>query len=389
MARPPYKILHMHGTFDLGGKEARVVRLMNIWADKVHNTVLLGEAGHDAARAGLNPDVTAIFVTEPRLGGPPGIGKYRALARYMRDFDLVLSYNWGAMDGVMAHNLFHRIMDLPPLIHHEDGFNADEAVRRKASRNIYRRVALASAHALVVPSVLLERIAETEWGQSVDKVRQIPNGIDLTGFAERPPRTAIPGLTDDGRLVVGTLAGLRPVKNLRRLVRAVAPLRDKVTLVIVGEGEDRAAIEQEAHMLGITSLVMPGHLPRPQEFVGAFDIFALSSDSEQFPISLVEAMAARLPAVSTDVGDVAAMVAPANRPFVVPQQSEGAFADALARLVAEPETRHIVGEANRQRVETCFAEPMMVERYAKLYRTAIDGYHPRRGAKGRDDTSHD
>src|SRR3546814_17400481 len=62
-------------------------------------------------------------------------------------------------------------------------------------------------------------------------------------------------------------------------------------------------------------LCLPGFMNEPWNFIGLFDIFALSSDSEQFPISLVEAMAAACPAVATNVGDVVDMVAPENRPF--------------------------------------------------------------------------
>ena len=68
-----------------------------------------------------------------------------AIAKAMRDFDLVLSYNWGAMDAVMAHSMFAKSYNLPPLIHHEDGFNEDEAGGLKLSRNVYRQAALRRA----------------------------------------------------------------------------------------------------------------------------------------------------------------------------------------------------------------------------------------------------
>ena len=57
------------------------------------------------------------------------MGRYRKLATYMKKFHLVLSYNWGSMDGVMARTLLGQAMGLPPLIHHEDGFNHDEIER--------------------------------------------------------------------------------------------------------------------------------------------------------------------------------------------------------------------------------------------------------------------
>src|SRR3546814_5826834 len=84
------------------------------------------------------------------------------LACYMRGFDLLLSYNWGAMDGVMAHRL-HRKSIPARLIHHEDGFNEDESVRRNWKRNLFRRLALRGGASVVVPSTVLQRIAADEW----------------------------------------------------------------------------------------------------------------------------------------------------------------------------------------------------------------------------------
>ncbi|WP_336963424.1 glycosyltransferase family 4 protein [Sphingobium aquiterrae] len=369
--RPP-RILHLHSSFNLGGKEARAVRLMNLWGGRLRHSILNGFPAQSGARAAIDPAVAVDFPQAPALAGRMGPRHFHALARCMAGYDLVLSYNWGAMDGVMAHRLFSPFMRLPPIIHHEDGFNEDETAGLKPRRNRYRRIALGSAHALVVPSTVLRDIARTAWHQPERRLSFIPNGIPLDAYAQPPAPGAIPGLVRaPGKLLVGTLAGLRPVKNIRRLVRAVAPLHDRLQLVIVGDGADRAAIVAEAAGLGMDDLHMAGFLPDPHRFVGLFDIFALSSDSEQFPISLVEAMAAGLPVVSTDVGDVMAMVAPENRPLVVPAMDETAFSTALKRLVEDAALRRALGMANREKAFAHYGEPAMVEAYARLYGEAL------------------
>lgn len=363
-------ILHVHGSFTLGGKEARSVRLMNIWGDKARHSIVSADPAAMGARDAIDARIDVDFPDGPSFAGKPGLARYKVITAFLKRFDLVLTYNWGSMDAVMAHRLAGASAGLPPLIHHEDGFNADEAARLKTKRNLFRRVALQRAHGMVVPSVRLETIARSVWKQPAGKVHLIRNGIDVARYAASPAQDAIPGLVrTPGKLLVGTLAGLRPVKNIPRLVRAVAAHKDRLQLVVVGEGPERDAILAQAAALGLDDIHMAGFMDRPWRFVGLFDMFALSSDSEQFPISLVEAMAAGVPAASMNVGDVVNMVAPENRPFVVTDEQQ--LADALGTLAGDADLRARLGAANRLRATRDYAEADMVNAYARLYGQAL------------------
>jgi L-malate glycosyltransferase len=364
------RILHVHSTFALGGKEARAVRLMNAFRDAAEHSILSGMPGELAAREAIAPTVRVDFPDDaPPLTGRPGAARLLRLSRYMRRFDLVLTYNWGAFDAVMARRLFGG----PPLVHHEDGFNEDEAGELKTRRNLYRRVGLPAAYRLVVPSERLETVARKAWGQPAGRIERIPNGVAVARYAASPS-APIPGLDDrPGEIVIGTVAGLRAVKNLPRLVRAVAAMSAKnVRLVVVGTGPESERIAAEARRLGLAErLLMPGFLPDPAVWIGRFHIFALSSDSEQFPISLVEAMAAGLPAVATAVGDVPHIVSSDNLPLIVDPVDEAAFAAALDSLADRPDLRRAIGRANREKAAAQYDEAKMIARYARLYGEAI------------------
>lgn len=366
------KVLHCHSTFSLGGKEARAVRLMNVFGNAATHVILSAVPDALGARDAIDPSIRVSFPGEnaPALHGKPSLARYQRLSRYMQDFDLVLTYNWGSMDAVAARRVFAPLRRLPRLIHHEDGFNASEHQRLKGKRNAFRRLMLPTVERLIIPSQRLEAIARDVWHQPASRVCRIPNGIDVASYAVPPHADAIPGLAKKpGDIVIGTLAGLRAVKNLPRLVRAAAALPSHVKLVIVGEGPEHQAILAEAERCGLGNrLLLPGFLRDPSRYVGLFDIFALSSDSEQFPISLVEAMAAGCPAVTTDVGDISSMVAEENQAFIVAPDDEAGFANALARLVADESLRRAVGAANRARAIAEYDEAVMIERYRALYR---------------------
>ena len=340
----------------------------------VRHLVVSAQSDAYGASAALDPALDVAFLRDfPSLQGRPSPGRLLALARAMRGYDLVLTYNWGAMDAVLARMLFASALGLPPLVHHEDGFNEDEAAGLKPIRNRFRRLALRGAAALVVPSQRLEAIALGAWHQPAGRVRLIGNGIDLDAYKDTPARDAVPGLVKlPGAKWVGTLAGLRAVKNLPRLVRAFAALPADWSLVIVGEGPERARIESLARDLGLGGRVhLPGFVGRPADVVGLFDIFALSSDSEQFPISVVEAMAAALPVAAPGVGDVASMVAPANRQFITEPGSEAALAASLAALAENADLRRRIGAENRAEASVRFDEGSMIAAYRAVYAQAM------------------
>lgn len=343
---------------------------MNVFGNGLAHTVVSGQPGAYGAKVALDAGLQVAYPSDfPSLQGKPTPARLHALARAMQSFDLVLTYNWGAMDAVLAHRLYGAWMRLPPLVHHEDGFNHDEAAGLKRSRNVFRRVALGRASAVVVPSQRLEAIALDVWKQPRDKVRLIINGIATKAYQETSPSDSVPGLVkSSGEKWLGTLAGLRPVKNLPRMVRAFAQMPPEWRLVILGEGPERAAIEAQAQACGIADRVsLPGFIPNPSRAVGLFDLFALSSDSEQFPISVLEAMAAGIAVVSPAVGDVAQMVSVENQRFVTPVGDEAGLARSLVELGADAPLRQVIGNANQARAQAQFDEAKMISAYAVTY----------------------
>ena len=372
------RALHLHSSFAPGGKELRAARLMNAFGSGIDHVLVSGVPGELGAAVAIERHVRVVYPDDfPALSGRPTPWRLLRIARAMRGFDLILSYNWGAMDAVAAHRLYARVLGLAPLIHHEDGFNQDETVQLDPRRNLFRRLALRGAEKLVVPSRRLEKIALEQWHVAPARLQRIANGIDLAAYQHRPSADALPGLIKQpGELWLGTMAGLRAVKNLPRLVRAFAAMPAQWRLVIVGEGPERAAITAEAARLGLAERVhLPGFVPDPAQVMGLFDLFALSSNSEQFPISVVEAMATGLAVVSPAVGDVAAMVAPENRDWIAAAGDDAGLAAALCKAAADPAARARIGQANRTLAAQDYGEAKMIADYSRVYAGALGQAH--------------
>src|SRR5579859_2115184 len=362
---PCPRLLHVFSTFAVGGPQVRFCALANSFGPDWRHDVIAMD-GNLACRERLLPGLAVGF---PEVAVHKGdtlgnVRRFRAALRTLRP-DVLVTYNWGAIEWAMANALVGRRH-----VHIEDGFGPEERARQIPRRVLVRRLFLRRA-TVVLPSQTLWRIATGVWRLDPQRVHYIPNGIDLGKFAAPPGGDAPwPG----GGPVIGTVAALRAEKNLARLLRAFALVHREPPvpgrLVIVGDGPERPALQALACSLGLGAEVhFTGHMAEPQGAYQHFDVFALSSDTEQMPLSVLEAMAAGLPVAATDVGDVSFMLAEANRRFVtVPD--DAALARALTALLDGPTLRRDLGAANRARAERDYSEQAMIGAYADLFQGA-------------------
>lgn len=367
-------LFHAFSTFAVGGAQTRVVSLANALSGKYRHAILAMDGNH-AAASGLNSHVEFSIENIPVV---KTAGVSLANLRHMREIlhrlrpDLLCTYNWGAIEWSLAD----RFPAICPQIHIEDGFGPDETPDRQHwRRTAMRRLFLSRCTRVVVPSQMLRDVALRKWRLPANRVLYLPNGIDCNRFAREPDEGLLASLgIVQGDTVVGTVAALRAEKNLDRLLHLFGALpKDASTkLVIVGGGPQREALAQTAKRLGISErVVMTGAMAAPERILGRFDIFALSSDTEQMPNSILEAMAAGLAIISTDVGDVKKMVAAENAGFVIARTDMAALENGLLALAGDRALRAQIGRANRNKVRADYDLPLMVERYDVLFCDAM------------------
>lgn len=291
------------------------------------------------------------------------LSNIKGLVRRIRDADLLCTYNFGAIEAAIANRIGPNL----PHVHFEDGFGPDETISHQKSRRVLlRRLALASV-IVVVPSRGLERAAVTTWRLKRKNVRHVMNGVDIDRFAVLQ-RAA----SDKRPVVVGSVGALRSEKNYARLIRAFceAAPRDDARLRIFGRGPERERLLALAAD-GKGAVELPGEISEPERAYAGFDIFALSSDTEQAPLSLLEAMASGLPVVASDVGDIREMLSEENRKFVIAPEDNRAFIEAIRLLVSDAPLRARLGAANATKARNCFRLENMVNDYRALFAEAL------------------
>ncbi|MBN1884270.1 MAG: glycosyltransferase [Candidatus Krumholzibacteriota bacterium] len=240
-------------------------------------------------------------------------------------------------------------------------------------------VGLGRAARIVCVSEDARRSFAARFPRRTGRLVTIPNGVALAPFGALPPREECRRRfrLPVGVPVVGTVGRLVPVKEHRLLVEAFASLHEahpSAHLAILGEGEERGAIEDRAAELSLNENVsiIPA-TPDVATFLGGLDIFVLSSRSEGMPMTLIEALAAGVPAVATAVGGVPEVIEDGRTGMLVPPGDSGALAGAIAALLDDPVRAAALGGAGRAAVRERFGAALMTERIEELYDRLLAG----------------
>jgi glycosyltransferase involved in cell wall biosynthesis len=203
----------------------------------------------------------------------------------------------------------------------------------------------------------------------------IPNGINVQSFAASEPlavdvRTLLN--LDKNCVVIGSVGRLNQVKAQHVLIQAIAELRSHrliAHLILVGNGPEKGRLQKLAEDLHVKDIVhFLGERNDVAHFLWSFDIFALTSKTEGYSMALVEASAASLPIVASDVGGNHEIVQANQSGILYPERSPRQFIDALKLLIEEPEKRLSFAQQAGMWAQEFGGLAPMFERYAREYR---------------------
>ena len=365
-------IAHVVYRFDIGGLENGVVNLLNRMPhDRFrHAVVSLTDVTSFRDRV-VRDDVIYI-----ELHKAPGHGfkLFPRLYQVFRDLrpTIVHTRNFAALEASVPAWAAR----VPIRVHGEHGRDIGDLTGANRTYRVVRRVHRPFVGHYVAVSAELRNYLTGPIGVPGARVTQIVNGVDTRRFSPAPTRVHLDGYPfGDEHWVIGTVGRLQPVKNQVALVHAfvqamrIAPdLRERLRLVIVGEGSLRAEITEVLARAGATGLAwLPGARDDVPDVLRALNALALPSLAEGISNTILEALATGLPVIATRVGGNAELIEEGVCGTLVPAGDIDALAQAIVSYARSPELARRQGSNARARAEQLYSLERMVAEYCALY----------------------
>ncbi len=363
-------VLHVVPGLVRGGMELAMAKVITGLSgdDMRHSIACLKE---DVEIADSLPCECDIHCFHSRPNEPQLPGRLARLIRRIRP-TLIHARNWGAWPDVAVGRFLTR--PIVPLVFSFHGLGKAGYMplrRRLASRPLVRM----TTHLFTVSEQTKEMLV-AKWGWPDHKVGVIPNGVDTDRFRPGPPRA------DRQVTVIGSVGGLRAVKNQALLVRACSRLVGNgvdFELRIAGVGPEKDSLIRLAGSLNVLDrLNLCGYVLDVPSFLRDLDLFVLSSDSEAHPNALIEAMACGVPCIATCVGGVNKVLDFGRCGRVVTRGDTKELAEAILGSIQRPQTQNALGLAGREYICDKYSMTRMLAAYRELYERLSMRRLPRR-----------
>ena len=355
------KIVHTEASCGWGGQEIRILEEAQGMIARGHEVTVLcpSESRILAEASRWSVPTQALPIGRKNFGG------LLAMRRWLTTHKVDVLNTHSSTDSWLAALACATINNPPPIVRtrHISAPVPDNA----PTRWLYTK---ATRHIVTTGEALRKELSEKN-GYPVAMITSVPTGIDPSRFFSGDKRQARKQLgLDVDRHYIGIVATLRSWKGHLYLLDAFAQLDAAGwTLLIVGDGPMREAIDSRIAELGVTDrVIVAGQQINPEDWLRALDIFCLPSyANEGVPQALVQAMMTELPIVTTAVGGIPEIVADEKTGLVVTARSANALAAAIQRLIAAPDLRDSLGIRARKAAVADYSRSVMLDRMAKLF----------------------
>lgn len=357
-AGSPLRVLHLVSSLQVGGMEHFVLRLAEEQQRYGHTTAVLalrdGPLVAEAERMGVQAMVLRGGKLRRVAENLWHIGRFRP--------DVIHPHNPSSLHYAVLGKKVSRGRIV--MTYHGEGKGTARMPSAREWRELDALVAVSEGAAAQI----------SHWPHG-GKLSAIRNGVQFVPASrERAAVRAELGLGDEPIGII--VARLDRLKGHAVLLRAAAALRDRglpFTLLVAGDGAERAPLEALAVELGLGAdrVRFLGFRKDVPDLLAASDFFVLPSETEGLPLSVLEAMAHRLAVIATPVGGVPELVPDEHHGLLVPVRDVDALAQALARVVADADLRATLGAHAQARCQGEFGFDRMTRQYVELYRKVI------------------
>ncbi len=298
------------------------------------------------------------------------LGLFRRLARiFTRErIDVVHTHNWAsALYGIVAA----RMAGVRWVVHSERGVDTLEPPR--ARRRVVAHVTRPMVDVFAAVSHDLARRLEATWGIEASEVKLLPNGLDLDRFdgAAADRRTVRARLeASEDAFLVGSMTMFRPIKDLPTMIRGIARAHaddPRIRLVLIGAYGAHPEIQRVIAQVPPAAVQLLPHQSDAPTLLAGFDAYLNTSLYEGCSMSILEAMAAKLPVVATAVGGTPELIDHGEEGMLVPPSDPNAVAEAVRALARDRARAARIGAQARARVEARHQSAAAVARYDALY----------------------
>lgn len=372
-------IVHVIHHLVIGGMENGLVNLINrMPKERYRHTVICIEDYSNFSERILVDDTNVIALKRSQIGVWRLRQQLFKLFRSLKP-DIVHSRNMSGLDAILPA----RLAGIKCCIHGEHGRDVDDLHGKHIKFRLLRRFHSPFISHYITVSNELKKYLINDINISYQRVSQILNGVDVEKFTPVKSKNDVESqindvpayLIDKNKIVIGAVGRLQKVKNYSLLIKAFARLVDesdclknKLSLVIVGDGPERQQLIDLAESLGVTQQTwFAGASANVSQMLQLFDVFVLSSVAEGISNTILEAMATGLPVIATSVGGNVELVRDGETGSLVETDNVDSLVLSLQKICVSEELRKKQSNSARQYAVSEYSLDSMVNRYQTLY----------------------